>query len=59
MTEKQVLKSLKGMKKKKSLGAEGVTQEQLITGSEVLVVPLTRISGTYSIHRGSFNVPLF
>ena len=53
VTEKQVLEAMKGMKKKKSAGVDGVTQEQLIMGSEVLVVPLTRIINA-SIQEGEF-----
>ena len=37
------LKTIKGMKNKKSSGRDEVTQEQMILGAEVLTVPLTRI----------------
>ena len=41
------------MKKKKSSGIDGVSQECLLEGSEVLVIPLTRLINT-SIQSGIF-----
>lgn len=43
VTEKKVLKAMRSMKKKKSAGKDGISQENLIMGTETLVVPLTRI----------------
>ena len=48
---KAVTKIMKKMKKKKSSGTDGVTQECLLTGSDVLAVPLTHIINT-SIRSG-------
>ena len=47
------LKTIKGMKNKKSSGRDEVTQEQMILGAEVLTVPLTRIINS-SISEGKF-----
>ncbi len=41
------------MKKKKSAGIDGISQEQLVLGAKVLVVPLTRIINS-SISSGEF-----
>ena len=43
MSEKKVRKAMMGMKKKKSSGPDGISQENLILGTDVLVIPLTRI----------------
>jgi hypothetical protein len=41
------------LKKKKSAGVDGINQEQLVLGTKVLVVPLTRIINS-SITNGEF-----
>jgi hypothetical protein len=41
------------LKKKKSAGIDGISQEQLFLGAKVLVVPLTRIINN-SISSGEF-----
>ena len=46
VTEEKVLKSIQGLKNKKSSGRDEVTQEQLKLGAEVLAIPLTRIINT-------------
>ena len=51
--EKQVLKILKALKRKKSYGLDGITSEILKLGAEVLVIPLTWIINT-SIITGEF-----
>ena len=51
--EKEVLKLLKALKRKKSYGPDGITSEILKLGAEVLVVPLTWIINT-SITTGEF-----
>ena len=38
--------TMDGMKKKKSSGIDGLSQECLLGGSEVLVIPLTRLINT-------------
>ena len=50
VTEKQMLtvyakvkKTMDGMKKKKSAGLDGISQECLLLGSEILTIPLTRL----------------
>ena len=43
VSEKKVRKAMMGMKKKKSSGPDGISQENLILGTDVLVIPLTRI----------------
>ena len=43
VSEMQVEKTLKSMKKKKSAGMDGISQENLINGAKVLVTPLTEI----------------
>ena len=43
---KTVIKAIKSMKKKKSSGIDGVTQECLLNGMEVLAIPLTHIVNT-------------
>jgi hypothetical protein len=51
VTEKSVKKAMQGMKKKKSAGKDGISQEQIILGTDVLVIPLTRMINT-SIRNG-------
>ena len=53
ITEKTVLKAIKGMKNKKSSGLDEITQEQLKAGAEILAIPLTRIINA-SIEQGKF-----
>ena len=53
VTEKIVEKAMKQMKKKKSAGKDGVTQECLLLGKEILKFPLTRIINS-SIETGVF-----
>ena len=43
VSEKTVLKAMKSLKPKKSGGPDGISQEQVVLGSETLAVPLTRI----------------
>ena len=43
---KTVLKVMKKMKRKKSAGLDGVTQDCLLIGMDVLAVPLTHIINT-------------
>ena len=53
VTERTVRKVMDKMKKKKSKGADGITQELLLLGKETLVIPLTRIINS-SISSGKF-----
>ena len=53
VTEKTVYKAICSLKKKKSAGIDGISQEQLVLGAKVLVVPLTRIINS-SISSGEF-----
>ena len=53
VSEKKVLKAIKAMKSKKSSGLDGLTQEQMIAGAEILAIPLTRIINK-SIKEGVF-----
>ena len=53
VTESTVLKTIKGMKNKKSSGLDELTQEQLKSGAEILAIPLTRIINA-SIEQGKF-----
>ena len=53
VTEKIVEKAMKQMKKKKSAGKDGVSQECLLLGKEILKFPLTRIINS-SIETGVF-----
>ena len=43
VTEEKVKKAMLSLKKKKRAGKDGISQEQLILGTDVLVIPLTRI----------------
>ena len=43
VTEEKVRKAMMSLKKKKSAGKDGISQEQLILGTDVLAIPLTRI----------------
>jgi hypothetical protein len=43
VTKKIVYKSICCLKKKKSAGVDGISQEQLVLGAKILVVPLTRV----------------
>ena len=43
VTEKKVKKAMLSLKKKKSAGKDGISQEQIVLGTDVLVIPLTRI----------------
>ena len=43
VSEKTVLKAIKGMKNKKRSGLNEITQEQLKSGAEILVIPLTSL----------------
>lgn len=53
VTEKKVKKAMDDMKKKKSAGLDGISQECLLMGSDIIAVPLTRIINT-SIQSGIF-----
>ena len=53
ITEKEVVKIMKSMSKKKSKGKDGVSQECLLIGAEVLAAPLTKIINN-SITSGIF-----
>ena len=53
VSEKTVEKAMKSMNKKKSSGTDGLSQEKLIEGTDVLKIPLTRIINN-SIENGQF-----
>ena len=53
VTEQKVQKTMKSLKQKRSAGRDGLSQENLILGSEVLCIPLARIINT-SIETGIF-----
>ena len=53
VTVKTVTKVMKAMKKKRSSGTDGITQECLLTGVDVLAIPITHIINT-SIKTGTF-----
>ena len=53
VTERTVRKVMDKMKKKKSKGIDGVTQELLLLGKDTLVIPLTRLINS-SISTGRF-----
>ena len=53
VTERNVRKVMEGMKKKKSKGPDGLSQDLLLLGKESLVIPLTRLINT-SISSGKF-----
>ena len=53
VTEQQVKKAMDDTKKKKSAGMDGIKQESLLMGTEVLDVPLTRLINM-SIQSGIF-----
>ena len=53
VTEKKVFQTIKSLKNKKSSGADGLTQEQLIQGADEIVKPLTKIINK-SIKEGTF-----
>ena len=53
VTEKKVLKAINSLKKKKSSGIDGLSQEHLVLGAKAFVIPLTRIINT-SIVNGEF-----
>ena len=53
VSEKTVEKALKSMNKKKSSDTDGLSQEKMIDGTEVLKIPLTRIINK-SIETGQF-----
>ena len=53
VSEAKVLKTIQGLRNKKSSGRDEVTQEQLKMGAEVLSIPLTRIINN-SIEEGVF-----
>ena len=46
VTEQKVQKTMKSLKQKRSAGRDGLSQENLILGSEVLCIPLARIINT-------------
>ena len=54
MSSGKVAKTLKNMKKKKSAGVDGLSQENLILATYVLVTPLTSIVNA-SITKGEFH----
>ena len=51
--EEKVKKTMGKMKKKKSAGRDRISQESLLLGAEILMIPLTRIVNT-SIESGIF-----
>ena len=53
VSESQLTKTLRKMKKKKSSGVDGLSQEKLTDGAKVLASPLTKIVNT-SILEGCF-----
>ena len=53
VSEKTVEKAMKDMNKKKSAGADGLSQDKLILATDVLKIPLTRIINS-SIESGEF-----
>jgi hypothetical protein len=53
VSEKKVYKAICSLKKKKSSGSDGLTQEQLVLGAKTISVPLTRIINS-SISSGIF-----
>ena len=53
VSEKKVYKAICSLKKKKSSGVDGLTQEQLVLGAQALATPLTRIINS-SITSGVF-----
>ena len=53
VTERTVRKVMDRMKKKKSKGPDGISQELLLLGKDMLVIPLTRIINS-SINEGKF-----
>ena len=53
VTTKQVNEALKKIKKKKSAGSDGLSQEHLAMGAEALTVPLTQIFNQ-SIEQGIY-----
>ncbi len=53
VSEKKVYKAICSLKKKKSSGSDGLTQEQLVLGAKALAAPLTRIINS-SITSGVF-----
>ncbi len=53
VSEKTVYKAMCSLKKKKSTGVDGISQDKLVLGTKVLVVPLTRIINN-SITNGEF-----
>ena len=53
VSQSKVAKALRKMKKKKSAGIDGLSQESLVMGSDVLVNPLTSIVNS-SISNGEF-----
>ena len=46
VTVKKVIKTMKKMKLKKSCGRDGISQECLLTGMNVIAIPLTHIINT-------------
>ena len=54
VTEEQIKKTMDQMKKKKSAGQDGISQESLLLGAEVLAIPLTRVINA-SIESGIFT----
>ena len=53
MSDRNLKKVTKKLKRKKSLGTDGLTKQQLIIGADILVSPLTSIINQ-SIKQGSF-----
>ncbi len=53
VSERTDYKAMCSVKKKKSAGVDGISQEQLVLGTKVLVLPLTRIINN-SITNGEF-----
>ena len=53
VSEKKVYKAICSLKRKKSSGSDGLTQEQLVLGAKTIAVPLTRIINS-SISSGIF-----
>ena len=53
VTEEKVSKAMKEMKKKKSAGLDGIGQDLLLQGAEIVAIPLTRMINN-SIESGIF-----
>ena len=55
VTEKRVAEVMNEMKKKKSAGMDGISQDILLMGADILAAPLTRVINN-SISNGTFPI---